>query len=154
MSLRVHERRFDAIQRCWLLPQYRPNRRPTATVERGHERPICCRHAMSISPRTRPNLSVIIPVPAQYKCIGCSPGKHLDTRAMATGSDDDSRDSVHARCLCIRGSAVARPPITDSKAGGRRGAEKHRAFSTSDHREAGDRPAYWGLIFLPVAKRI
>jgi len=27
--------------------------------------------------------------------------KHPDTRMTATGSDDDSRDSVHDRCLCI-----------------------------------------------------
>ena len=39
-------------------------------------------------------MSVIL-VLNQYKCIGCSPGKHPDTRTMATGSDDDSRDSVH-----------------------------------------------------------
>jgi hypothetical protein len=37
----------------------------------------------------------------QYKCIGCSPGKHPDTQTMATGSDDDSLDSVHDRRLCI-----------------------------------------------------
>jgi hypothetical protein len=43
----------------------------------------------------------VILVLNQYKCIGCSPGKHLDTRTMAPGSDDDSRDSVHDRCLCI-----------------------------------------------------
>jgi hypothetical protein len=39
--------------------------------------------------------------PAQYKCIGCSPGKSNHTRTMATGSDDDSRYSVHDRSLCI-----------------------------------------------------
>jgi hypothetical protein len=43
----------------------------------------------------------VIPVLNHYKCIGDSPGKHPDTRRMATGSDDDSRDSVHDRCLCI-----------------------------------------------------
>jgi hypothetical protein len=43
----------------------------------------------------------VILVLNQYSCIGCSPGKHPDTRTMATGSDDDSRDSVHDRCLCI-----------------------------------------------------
>ena len=37
----------------------------------------------------------------QYKCIGCSPGKHPDTRTMESGSDDDSRGSAHGRCLCI-----------------------------------------------------
>ena len=37
----------------------------------------------------------------QYRCIGCNPGKSPDTRMMATGSDDDSRDSVHDKCLCI-----------------------------------------------------
>src|SRR6201993_2195493 len=37
----------------------------------------------------------------QYNCIGCSPGKHPDTGTMAPGSDDDSRESVHGRCLCI-----------------------------------------------------
>src|SRR5437899_3053567 len=36
-----------------------------------------------------------------YNCIGCSPGKHPDTGTMAPGSDDDSRESVHGRCLCI-----------------------------------------------------
>jgi hypothetical protein len=45
-------------------------------------------------------LAVIL-VLNQYKCIGCSPGKHPDTRTMATGSDDDNRDSAHDRCLCI-----------------------------------------------------
>ena len=45
-------------------------------------------------------MSVIL-VLNQYKRIGYSPGKHPDTRTMATGSDDDSRDSVHDRCLCI-----------------------------------------------------
>jgi hypothetical protein len=43
----------------------------------------------------------VILVPNQYKRIGCSPGKHPDTRTMATRSDDDSRDSVHDRVLCI-----------------------------------------------------
>jgi len=43
----------------------------------------------------------VIPVLNHYKCIGCSLGKHPDTPMMATGSDDDSRDSVHDRCLCI-----------------------------------------------------
>ena len=45
--------------------------------------------------------TAVIPVLNQYKSIGCSPGKHPDTRTTATGSDDDSRDSVHDRCLCI-----------------------------------------------------
>ena len=40
----------------------------------------------------------VILVLNQYKCIGCSPGKHPDTRTRATGSDDDSRDSVQGRC--------------------------------------------------------
>jgi hypothetical protein len=44
---------------------------------------------------------VIILVLNQYNCIGCSPGKHPDTRTMAIGSDDDSLDSVRDRCLCI-----------------------------------------------------
>jgi hypothetical protein len=43
----------------------------------------------------------VIPVLNQYKRIGCSPGRHSDTQTMATGSDDDSRDNVHDRCLCI-----------------------------------------------------
>lgn len=51
-------------------------------------------------PRAEKGTSVIL-VPNQYKCIGCSPGKHPDTRTMATGSNDDSRDSVHDTCLCI-----------------------------------------------------
>jgi len=37
----------------------------------------------------------------QYNCIGCSPGRHRDTRTMAIGSDDDSRDSVHDKRLGI-----------------------------------------------------
>jgi hypothetical protein len=45
--------------------------------------------------------TAVIPVLSQYKSIGCSPGKHPDTRTTATGSDDDSRDIVHDRCLCI-----------------------------------------------------
>jgi len=43
----------------------------------------------------------VIPVPSQYNCIGCSPGKHRDTRTTAIGSDDGSRDNVHGRRLCI-----------------------------------------------------
>ena len=46
------------------------------------------------------DMSVIL-VLNQYKCIGCSPGKHPDTRTMAIGSDDDSLDNVRDRCLCI-----------------------------------------------------
>jgi hypothetical protein len=53
------------------------------------------------SPLTAANDTSVILVLNQYKCIGCSPRKHLDTRTMATGSDDDSRDSVHDRYLCI-----------------------------------------------------
>ena len=37
----------------------------------------------------------VILVLNQYKRIGCSPGKHPDTRTMATVSDEDSRDIVH-----------------------------------------------------------
>src|SRR5690242_10030392 len=37
----------------------------------------------------------------QYKRIGCSPGKHFRTQMTAIGSDDDSRDSAHDRCLYI-----------------------------------------------------
>jgi hypothetical protein len=37
----------------------------------------------------------------RYKCIGCSPGKYPDIRTRATGSHDDSRDSVHDRRLGI-----------------------------------------------------
>ena len=43
----------------------------------------------------------VILVLNQYKCSGCSPGKHPDTRTMVTVLDDDSRDNVHGRCLCI-----------------------------------------------------
>jgi len=43
----------------------------------------------------------VIQVLNQYKCIGCSLGKHPDTRTMATGADDDSLDSVRDRYLCI-----------------------------------------------------
>jgi hypothetical protein len=43
----------------------------------------------------------VILVLNQYNCIGCSPGKHPDTRTMATASDGGSRDSVHDRCACI-----------------------------------------------------
>ena len=52
-------------------------------------------------PLTAEKGTSVIPVLSQYKRIGCSPGKHPDTRTMATGSDDDSRDSVHDRCLRI-----------------------------------------------------
>jgi hypothetical protein len=53
----------------------------------------------SCSKNCRP--SGVILVLNQYICIGCSLGKHPDTATMATGSDDDSRDSVPDRCLCI-----------------------------------------------------
>src|SRR5262249_9935790 len=53
------------------------------------------------SPLTAAKGTSVILVLNQYKCIGCSPGKHPYTRTMAPGSDDDSRDSVHDRCLCI-----------------------------------------------------
>ena len=43
----------------------------------------------------------VILVLNQYKHIGCSPDKHPDTRTMATGSDDDNRDSVHDKYCCI-----------------------------------------------------
>jgi len=52
-------------------------------------------------PLTAAKGTSVILVLNQYKCIGCSPGKHPDTRPMATGSDDDSRDSVHDSYLCI-----------------------------------------------------
>ena len=50
-------------------------------------------------PLTTEKACRVILVLNQYKRIGCSPGKHPDTRTMATGSDDDSRDNVHDRCL-------------------------------------------------------
>ena len=43
----------------------------------------------------------VIQVLNQYKRIVCSPGKHPGTRTMVTVLDDDSRDNVHGRCLCI-----------------------------------------------------
>jgi hypothetical protein len=46
------------------------------------------------------SMSVIL-VLNQYKCIGCSPGKHSDTRRMAAASGTGSRDIVHDRYLCI-----------------------------------------------------
>ena len=49
----------------------------------------------SVSPRE------VILVLNQYKCIGCSPGKHPGTRTMVIGLGDDSRDSAHDRCSCI-----------------------------------------------------
>ena len=52
---------------------------------------------MLASPLTVAKGTSVIPVLTQYKCIGCSPGKHPNTRTMATCSDDDSRDSVHDR---------------------------------------------------------
>jgi len=55
---------------------------------------------LALPPMAEKGVPVIL-VLNQYTCIGCSPGKHPDTRTMATGSDDDSRDSVHDRCLCI-----------------------------------------------------
>jgi hypothetical protein len=39
----------------------------------------------------------VILVLNQYKCIGCSPGKHPGTRTMVIGLGDDSRDSAHDR---------------------------------------------------------
>ncbi len=54
-----------------------------------------------VLPLTAVKGASVILVLSQYICIGCSPGKHPDTRTMATGSDDDSRDSVHDRYLCI-----------------------------------------------------
>ena len=66
----------------------------------GHERTFwpLSRHACS-SLGWRGRALAVILVLNQYKCIGRSPGKHPDTRTMATGSNDDSRDSVHDRCL-------------------------------------------------------
>jgi hypothetical protein len=52
-------------------------------------------------PLTAEKSTSVILVLNQYKRIECSPGKLPDTRTMATGSGDDSRDSVHDRCLCI-----------------------------------------------------
>src|SRR5262249_10715511 len=52
-------------------------------------------------PLTAAKGTSVILVLNQYKCIECSPGKHPDTRMMATGSDDDSLDIVHDRNLCI-----------------------------------------------------
>src|SRR5262245_33197390 len=57
-------------------------------------------YAAKASPLTAAKGTSIIPVLNQYKCIGCSPGKHPDIGTMAPGSDDDSRDSAHGRCLC------------------------------------------------------
>jgi hypothetical protein len=56
---------------------------------------------MLASPLTVAKGTSVILALNQYRCIGCNPGKSPDTRMMATGSDDDSRDSVHDRCLCI-----------------------------------------------------
>jgi hypothetical protein len=50
-------------------------------------------------PLTAAKGTSVILVLNQYKCIGCSPGKHSEP--WQTDSDDDSRDSVHDRCLCI-----------------------------------------------------
>jgi hypothetical protein len=58
-------------------------------------------YAAEASPLTAAKGTSVIPVLNQYKCIGCSPGKHPDIGTMAPGSDDDSRDSVRGRCLCI-----------------------------------------------------
>src|SRR5262249_44751049 len=52
----------------------------------------------------------VIPVLSQYTSIGCNPGKHPDTRTMAIGLDDASRDNGHDRCLCIE-----RPPRYESR---------------------------------------
>jgi len=41
------------------------------------------------------------PGPKPVHGLGCSLGKRPDTPTMTTGSDDDSRDSVRDRCLCI-----------------------------------------------------
>jgi len=50
-----------------------------------------------------------IPVPNQCKYIGCNPGKHSDTRKMATASDEGSRDIEHDRYLCIAVWLCERP---------------------------------------------
>ena len=55
---------------------------------------------LALPPTAEKDTSVIL-VLNQYKSIGCSPGRHPDTRTMATGSNGDSRDSVHDRRLCI-----------------------------------------------------
>src|SRR5262245_9187227 len=79
------------------------NRRPRSPNS-GHEinSPVRWRLVPSALalPRATKGTSVIL-VLNQYKCIGCSPRKHSDTRTMAIGSDDDSLDSVHDKCSCI-----------------------------------------------------
>src|SRR5262245_36228204 len=57
--------------------------------------------AAKASPLTAAKGTSVVPVLNQYRRIGCSPDKHPDTGTMAPASDDDSRDSVHGRCLCI-----------------------------------------------------
>jgi hypothetical protein len=54
-----------------------------------------------VEPRRAAKGTSVILVLNQYKCIGCSPGKHPDTRTMTTGSDDDSLDIVPDRYLSI-----------------------------------------------------
>ena len=60
---------------------------------------------------------LVILAPARYKCNGCSPGKSNHTRTMATGSDDDSRDSVHDRSLCIAVRRLSRREATRGEGG-------------------------------------
>ena len=43
----------------------------------------------------------VILVLNQYKCIGCSPGIHSDTRRMAAASRTGRCDIAHDRYLCI-----------------------------------------------------
>jgi hypothetical protein len=59
----------------------------------------------------------VILVLNQYNCIGCSPGKHPDTRTMAIGSDDDSLDSVRDRCLTLLFSCLSGRKGTRGKIG-------------------------------------
>jgi len=46
----------------------------------------------------------------QYSGNWCSPGRSRDIRTTATGSNDDSRDSGHDRCLGIAFWPLERPP--------------------------------------------
>jgi hypothetical protein len=89
----VIEERLD----CWRLPAGHNERRVDFA---GHQFPSRDLRTLAL-PLTTAEGPSVIPGLNQYKYIGCSPGKHPDTRTMATGSDDDSRDSVHDRCLCI-----------------------------------------------------
>ena len=77
---------------------------PTQTVFANAEAAACVSRLQVLLPILISRIATanrVILVLDQYKRIVCSLGKHPDTRTMVTVLDDDSRDNVHGRCLCI-----------------------------------------------------